>query len=79
MVWVCSGTVAAYDYVGITVAAGSDDAIDDGSVFVVLVTRATIEDTGAHNSGGVGCPISSLKLAMRLLETGVSVISTEEL
>jgi len=34
---------------------------------------------GTHNSGGVGYPVSSLKVALRLLETGVSVTSTEEL
>jgi len=64
---------------GITIGAGSDDATDDGSISVVPITRATVEDTGTHNSGGVGCPVSSLKVALRLLETGVSVISTKEL
>ena len=79
MVWVYSRTSAAYDSVGITVAGGSDDATDDGSISIVPVTRATVVGTGTHNSGGVGCPISSLKVAPRLLETGVSVTSTEEL
>ena len=69
----------AYDSIGITIAGGSDDAIDDGSVSVVPVTGATVEDTRTRNSGGVGCPISSMKVAPRLLETGVSVTSTEEL
>ena len=32
-----------------------------------------------RNTGGVGCPVSSLKVALRLLETGVSVTNTEEL
>ena len=44
----------ACDSIGITVGAGSDDARDDGSVSIVLVTRAIVEDTGTHNSGGVG-------------------------
>ena len=67
-IWVCSGTGAAYDSRGITVGGGSDDATDDGS-----------EGTGTHNSGGVGCLVSSLNVAPRLLDTGVSVTSTEEL
>ena len=57
----------------------SDDAIDDGIISVVPVTGATMVVTRTRNSGGVGCPISSLKVAPRLLETGVSVTSTEEL
>ena len=62
-----------------TVAGGSDDATNDGSVSVVLVTGATIVGTGTHKSSGVGCPVSSLKVAPRLLETRVSATSTEEL
>ena len=69
----------ACDSRSITIRGGSNDAIDDGSISVVLVTRATVVGTGTHNSGGVGCPVSSLKVAPRLLETGVSVTSTEEL
>ena len=63
----------------ITISGGSDDATDDGSVSVVLVTGATVEDAETRNSGGVGYPISSLKVAPRLLETGVSVTSIDEL
>ena len=66
----------ACDSVGITIAGGSDDATDDGSISIVLVTGAMVVGTGTHNSGGVGCPVSSLKEAPRLLETRVS---TEEL
>ena len=62
-----------------TVAGGSDDATDEGSVSVVPVTRATVEGPGTRSSSGVGCPVHSLKVAPRLLETGVSVTSTEEL
>ena len=62
-----------------TEVTSSDDATDDGSVFVVPVTRATMVGTETRNSRGVGCPISSLKVALRLLDTGVSVTSTEEL
>ena len=69
----------AYDSRGITVGGGSDDATDDGSVSVVPVTRATVGDTGTRNYGSVGYPVSSLKVAPRLLETGVSVTNTEEL
>ena len=62
-----------------TVAGGSNNATDEGSVSVVPVTRATVVGTWTHNFGGVGCPISSLNVAPRLLDTGVSVTSTEEL
>ena len=79
MVRVCSGTCAACDSGSITVGGGSDDAMDDGSVSVVPVTGATVVGTGTHNSGGVGCPVSSLNVALRLLDTRVSVTSTEEL
>ena len=69
----------ACDSGSITVGGGSDDATNDGSVSVVLVTRATVEGLGTHSSGGVGCPINSLKVAPRLLETGVYVTSIDEL
>ena len=69
----------AYDSRGITIVGGFDDATDDGSVLVVLVTGATVVGAGTHSSGGVGCPVSSLKVAPRLLKTRVSVTSTEEL
>ena len=69
----------AYDSAGITEAGGSDDATDEGSVSIVLVTGATMVGAGTHSSGGVGCPINSLKVAPRLLETRVSVTSIDEL
>ena len=69
----------ACDSRSITVGGGSDDATDDGSISVVPVTGATMVGTGTHNFDGVGCPVSSLKVAPWLLETGVSVTSTEEL
>ena len=62
-----------------TEVTSSDDATDDGSVSVVPVTRATMVGTGTHSSGCVGCPVSSLKVAPRLLETRMSVTSAEEL
>ena len=46
-----------------TVAGGSDDAIDDGSVSIVLVIGATMEGPGTYSSGGVGCPVNSLNVA----------------
>ena len=79
MVWVCSRTGAAYDSGGITVGGGSNDTTDDGSISVVPITRATVVGTGTHNSDGVGCPVSSLKVALRLLDTRVSITSTEQL
>ena len=59
-----------------TVAGGSNDATDDGSVSIVLVIGATVEGPGTCSSSGVGCPVNSLNEAPRLLETGVS---TDEL
>ena len=61
-----------------TIADGSDDATEEGSVSVVLVIGATVEGLGACRYGGVGYPINSLKEAPRLLETIVSGTSSEE-
>jgi len=69
----------ACDSRSITVGGGSDDAIDDESISVVPITGATLVGVGTHSSGGVGCPIGSLNVALRLLDTMVSVTTTEEL
>ena len=61
-----------------TGAAGSDDATEEGSVSIVPVIGATIEGPRTCKYGGVGCPINSLKVALRLLETEVSGTSSEE-
>jgi len=61
-----------------TGAAGSDDAIDEGSIFVVPVIGATIEGIGICKYGEVGCPINSLKVTPRLLQTKVSGTSSKE-
>ena len=61
-----------------TVAAGSDDATEEGSVSVVLIIGATIEGPRTCKYGGVGCPINSLKVAPRLLEIEISSTSSEE-
>ena len=50
-----------------TIAGGSDDATNDGSVSVVPVTGAMVEGPGTRSFGGVGCPINSLKVAPRLV------------
>ena len=55
-----------------------DDATDDGMISVVLVTRAVVVGIGTQTIGGVGCPVSSLKVALRLLETRVPVTNAEE-
>ena len=55
-----------------TVAGGSNDATDDGSVSIVPVTGATVEGLGTRSSSDVGYPVNSLKVAPRLLETRVS-------
>ena len=61
-----------------TIAAGSDDTTEEGSVSVVPVIGATVEGPGTCRYGGVGCPVNSLKEAPRLLETEVSHTSSEE-
>ena len=61
-----------------TIAGVSDDATDEGSVSVVPVIGATVERPGTCSSGGVGCPVNSLNVAPRLLETEVSGTSSEE-
>ena len=59
-----------------TVRGGSDEATEDGIISVVPVTRVAVVGARTQNSGGVGCPMSSLKVAPRLLETRVSITST---
>jgi hypothetical protein len=56
---------------------GSIKATEDGIVSIVPVTRAAVVGAKARNSRGVGYPISSLKVAPKLRETGVFVTSTE--
>ena len=60
-----------------TEAASSNDATEEGSISVVPITRAMVVGTGTCRSGGVGCPINSLKDAPRLLNTVVSSTSSE--
>ena len=59
-----------------TIRGGSDKEIEDGIISVVAMTRAAVVGAGTQNSGGVGCPVSSLKVAPKLLETGLSITST---
>ena len=61
-----------------TDAGGSDDATEEGSVSVVPITGAMVVGIGTYRSGGVGCPVNSLKDAPRLLDTVVSDTSSEE-
>ena len=61
-----------------TVTGSSDDAIEEGSVSVVPVIGATVEGPGTCRYGEVGCPVNSLKVAPRLLETVVSGTSSEK-
>ena len=61
-----------------TVAGGSDDATEEGSISVVSVIGATVEGLGTCRYGRVGCPVNSLKVAPRILETEVSSTSSEE-
>ena len=61
-----------------TVAGGSDEATEEGSISVVPVIGATVEGPRTCRYGRVGCPVNSLKVAARLLETMVSGASSEE-
>ena len=61
-----------------TGVTGSDDATEEGGISVVLVIGATIEGPRTCKYGGVGYPVNSLKVALRLLETEVSSTSSEE-
>ena len=61
-----------------TDVGGSDDATEEGSVSVVPVIGATMEGLGTYRYGRVRCPINSLKVAPRLLETEVSGTSSED-
>ena len=58
---------------------GSDDATEEGRVSVVPVTGAMVVGIGTCRSGGVGCPVNSLKDAPRLLDTEVSGTSSEDI
>ena len=60
-----------------SVRGSLDKAIEDGIILVVLVTGAAMVGAGTQNSGGVGCPVSSLKVAPKLLEIGMSITSTD--
>ena len=61
-----------------TIAGGSDDATEEGSISVVPVIGATVEGPGTCRYGGVGCPVNSLNVAPRFLETEVSGTISEE-
>ena len=59
-----------------TARDGSDEATEDGIISVVPMTGAAMVGARTRNSGDIGYPVSSLKVAPRLLETGVSITST---
>ena len=60
---------------GVTVRGSSDEATEDGIISVVPMTRVAMVGVGTQNSGGVGYPVSSLKVAPKLLETGMSALA----
>ena len=60
-----------------TVKGGLDEATEDGIVSVVPMIGAAMVRVGTRNSGGGGWPMSSLKLAPKLLEIGMSITSTD--
>jgi hypothetical protein len=61
----------------VTIGGGSVDATEDGIVSVVPVIGATVVEANTQNLRGVGCPMSSLKVAPKLQETGVSVTNID--
>ena len=63
--------------VGMTIKGGIDEAIEDVIISVVPMTRAAVVAARTRNSGGVGYPVRSLKVIPKLLETGMSVTSTD--
>ena len=62
---------------GVAIRGGLDKATEDGIVLVVHMTGAAVVGARALNSGGVDYAMSSLKVAPRLLETGVFITSTD--
>ena len=54
-----------------------DEAIEEGIISIVPMTGAAMVGARTQNSGGVGYPVSSLKVAPKLLETGMSITSTD--
>ena len=60
-----------------TVRGGLDEATEDRIISVVPVIGAAVVGVGTRNLGGVGCPMSSLKVVPKLLEIGMSVTSTD--
>ena len=67
--------VAETSRVGVTVRGSSNEATEDGIISVVHVTGVVVVGARTQNSGGVGCPVSSLKVAPKLHETRVSITS----
>ena len=61
-----------------TISADSNDATNEDSISIVPVTGATVEGPRTCRYRGVGCPINSLKEALRLLDTIVSGTSSED-
>ena len=60
-----------------TVRGGLNEATEDGIISEVPMTRAAVVGAGTRNLGGVGYPMSSLKVAPKLLEIGMSATSTD--
>ena len=52
--------------VGVTIRGGFDEATKDRRVSIILVTGAAVVGARTQNSGGLGCHVSSLKVAPKL-------------
>jgi hypothetical protein len=61
----------------VTIGGGSVESTDDRIISVVPMTRAIVVEVRTRNSRGVGYPVSSLKVAPKLRETGVSITNTD--
>ena len=70
-------SVAKASSVGVTIGGGSDEATEDGRLSVVPMTGAAVVGTRTRYSRGVGSPVSSLKVAAKLLDIDVSVTNTD--
>ena len=72
-----SVSIAEASSVEVTIRGGSNEATEDGRVSVISMTRAAVVGARTQKSRGVGCPMSSLKVAPKLLDTRVSITNID--
>ena len=74
---IATNAVAETSRMEVTIRGGLDEATQDRTISVVPVIRAAVVGVGTRNLGAIGYPMSSLKVAPKLLETGMSITSTD--